>query len=223
MSTGLIVAGSPVSDTSHYAQLVADAEYLIAADSGAEVCVALGRTPDLFVGDADSVSAETLDALRDAGVPLELASADKDVSDLDLALLAASGRGLSDVVVTAAWGGRADHMLAVIGSLIDARTLSPILVEPRSFRAWVMSLRGRPVLEVGALGQTLSVLAGPEGATVSVTGTRWELQRQDLAPLSRTGLSNLVQATTAHVVVHSGVALAILDEGDRDGIAGIEA
>lgn len=222
MPTALIVAGSPVADPARYERLVVGADSVIAADSGADLCVSLGRIPDVFVGDADSVSESTLEALRSAGVPLELASADKDVSDLDLALMAARDRGVHDVVVTAAWGGRADHTLAVVGSLFDAADLAPRLVEPGLFEGWFLSSSGRPSLGVGEPGQTLSVLAGPQGATVSVSGTRWTLDHADLAAFSRTGLSNTVAGPTAEILVHTGTALLILVEPDRDAVAGTE-
>lgn len=222
MSTPLIVAGAPVADPARYADIVHDAGYLIAADSGADLCMDLGRAPDLFVGDADSVCGCTLDALREAGVTVELSPSDKDVSDLDLALSAAMARGLRDVMVTAAWGGRADHTLAVVGSLFDACSLSPILVEPGEFRAWVLGEQCRARLDAGTPGQTLSILPGPSGATVSVSGTHWPLEHARLAPLSRTGLSNVVNGSGAQVAVHAGIALVVLDESDRDGAAGIE-
>jgi len=222
MPTTLIVAGAPVADPARYESLVAGADLVIAADSGADLCAALGRVPDVFAGDADSVSETTLGALRSAGVPLELASADKDVSDLDLALTTARDRGLGNVIVTAAWGGRADHMLAVVGSLFDAADLAPQLVEPGLFEAWVMSAAGCSAARVGEQGRTLSLLAGPQGATVSVSGTRWTLDHADLPAFSRTGLSNMVVGPAADILVHSGAALLILVAPDRDAVLGTE-
>ncbi|MDO9108525.1 MAG: thiamine diphosphokinase, partial [Coriobacteriia bacterium] len=133
----LIVAGAPVADPSLLASLVSCAKFVIAADAGADLCLYLDRMPDLFVGDADSVSAATLARLCEANVRSVIAPADKDVSDLDIALSEAAERGLSEVVVCAAWGSRADHTLASVGSMLDASSLRPVLVEPGSFTAWV--------------------------------------------------------------------------------------
>jgi len=205
----LIVAGAPVSDPGTYAPLLKSAGFVIAADAGADLCMALGRAPDLFVGDADSVAPSTLELLAEGGVESHIAPSDKSVSDLDLALGAARERGGLAPVITAAWGGRADHAIAVIGSLFDAWDLQPEIVEPGSFRGWVLAPGGREELSVGGDGRILSLLAGPRGATVSVSGTRWPLSHEHLEPLSRRGLSNLVIGEAAHIAIHEGSVLVL--------------
>lgn len=205
----LIVAGAPVEDPAAYARLFEGADFVIAADAGADLCMALGRTPDLFVGDADSVSPSTLETLKERGAELRIAPADKAVSDLDLALEAARQHGDTAPMITAAWGGRADHAIAVIGSLFDAWDLAPEIVEPGSFEGWVLAPGGREELRVDGAGRVVSLLAGPCGATVTVTGARWPLSHERLEPLSRRGLSNLVIGESAHIAVHEGLVLVL--------------
>jgi len=205
----LIVAGAPISDPGTYAPLLKAAGFVIAADAGADLCIALGRAPDLFVGDADSVTHSTLELLAERGVELRIAPSDKSVSDLDLALGAARERGGVAPVVTAAWGGRADHAIAVIGSLFDAWDLRPEIVEPGSFSGWVLAPGGREELSVGGAGRILSLLAGPRGASVSVSGARWPLSHEHLEPLSRRGLSNVVTDESAHIAIHEGSVLVL--------------
>lgn len=206
----VIVAGAPVSDPSAFGPAIDAAGFLIAADSGADLCVALGRVPDLFVGDADSVSAGTLERLRAAGVESILAPTDKDLSDLDLALDAARERDARDVIVLAAWGGRADHEMAVLGSLFDNADLEPRLLEPGRFCAWLLSAGAREAVALTTRGHTFSLLAGPRGAVTSVDGARWSLSRDRLEPFSRRGLSNEVAGESALITVHEGALLAVL-------------
>lgn len=205
----LIVAGAPISDPGSYAHLLRAAGFVIAADAGADLCMALDRAPDLFVGDADSVTPSTLRLLAERGVESRIASSDKSVSDLDLALGAAREHGAVAPVITAAWGGRADHAIAVIGSLFDAWDLQPEITEPGSFSAWVLAPGGREELRVDGAGRILSLLAGPQGASVSVSGARWPLYHERLEPLSRRGLSNLVTDGSAHIAIHEGSALVL--------------
>lgn len=216
----LIVAGAPVAEYAVYAQLVSSAEYVIAADAGADLCLKLGKTPDVFVGDADSVSGRTIATLRDGGVELVMAERDKDVSDLDLALALAAERGFDEVTVTAAWGGRADHTIAVVGSLLDAAALWPVLVAPGAFTAWVLAPDSRDGLSVEGRGRTVSVLAGPGGATVSVEGARWPLDHAVLAPLSRHGLSNVVADDRLRVSICDGTALILAEDDAPSGVGG---
>ena len=52
-------------------------DLVIAADGGARHAASLGRTIDLWVGDGDSLGADGVEALRAAGVPVELAPVDR--------------------------------------------------------------------------------------------------------------------------------------------------
>ncbi len=91
----LIVAGGAVIDTSelgpalerlHWDLGDLDRVPLIAADSGAELALALGLMPDAVIGDMDSISPGTLSLLEHRGVPIIRHPRDKDRTDLELAL-----------------------------------------------------------------------------------------------------------------------------------------
>ncbi len=70
-------------------------------------------TPDLVVGDADSLGPDGLAAVRAAGIPVELAAVAKDESDLELAVAAALARGATRLTILGGLGGaRFDHALA---------------------------------------------------------------------------------------------------------------
>lgn len=209
------MAGAPVADPLLLAALVSQAQFIIAADAGADICLHLERMPDLFVGDADSVSVATLARLRESNVESVVAPTDKDVSDLDIALSTATERGLDEVVVCAAWGSRADHTLACVGSLFDASRIRPVLVEPESFTAWVMDADARSRIVLVGAGRTFSVLPGPSGARVSISGAHWDLEGARLAPGSRHGLSNRALAGEVTVSISQGKALVIQLEPDQ--------
>ena len=81
----LVFAGGDAVDARWHDELSGDA-YVIAADSGLEQVHALGRRADLVVGDFDSVSAAALERARAEGSLIEEHPADKDATDLELAL-----------------------------------------------------------------------------------------------------------------------------------------
>jgi thiamine pyrophosphokinase len=86
---------------------------VIAADGGARKTARAGLAPDLVVGDADSLGEDGLAAVRAAGVPVELAAAAKDETDLELAVVTAVGRGATRLTILGALGGsRFDHAVA---------------------------------------------------------------------------------------------------------------
>src|SRR4051794_2717798 len=79
-------------------------DLVIAADGGARHAQRLGVTLDLWVGDGDSLGEDALAELA-AGVPVERSPADKDQTDLELAVDAALARGSAGLVIVGALGG----------------------------------------------------------------------------------------------------------------------
>ena len=43
-------------------------DFIIAADGGAQHCISLGVTPDVIIGDFDSLEPDTLTAFQHAGI-----------------------------------------------------------------------------------------------------------------------------------------------------------
>lgn len=208
MADVLIVGGAPGHDGPVTGAIVRDARYVIAVDRGAEACRLAGRVPDLFVGDADSVSAETFEWARVGGAKTLVLPVDKDHSDLDAALSEARRLGLADVAITCITGGRTDHMLVAVYSLLEFPDLRPMIVEP-ALGGWVLDAKHRSAVSVAGAGRVVSVLAGCSGANVSITGTRWELERADLSPFSSHGLSNRIVGAGCLVTCHQGSCLVL--------------
>src|SRR5829696_5858200 len=102
--------------------------YVIAADSGLDHARALGWPVDLVVGDLDSVSVAALTDARATGVAVEEHAAEKDETDLELALDAAVRWGATHVTVVGGHGGRLDHLLANI-LLLAAPAYASVVVD----------------------------------------------------------------------------------------------
>ncbi|MDR3685933.1 MAG: thiamine diphosphokinase [Coriobacteriia bacterium] len=206
----LLVAAAPVSGSVPLvAQLASGSDLVIAVDGGGGVCLDAGVTPDVVLGDFDSLPAEQLEWLRSQGTRVVEFSAKKDATDLELALTEARAAGATRVVVTCATAGRLDHTLAVMGALARSADLRPTIVEPQ-LAAWVLCTDARCELRLGLPGTTLSLVALIGSAVVSATGVEWPLDRAMLSPLSGLGVSNVVTSDDGCVVtVHEGVLLVL--------------
>jgi thiamine pyrophosphokinase len=207
----LIVGSAPASGAeSFYADTVRAAGTLIAADAGLELCLASGRVPDVCVGDFDSVSPKALRDAERAGASVRRFPAEKDESDLDLALGVARELGASRVVFTAAFAERPDHTLASLGTLLSAADLSGVAKEP-GWTAYALSSRTRATLTLAESPATLvSIMAVGTPVTVSSAGLQYPLEHLTLQPLSSRGLSNVCVDTTQEIVLHEGVALVLV-------------
>ncbi len=209
VTRALLVCAAPVVG---YGDLIRDlaleSDVVIAVDGGALLCRQASVTPDLVVGDLDSIDAETLGLLDTGATAFIKYPADKDDSDLDLAVAQARSQGITEIVVCAAFSGRLDHTLAAVGTLASAPDLRPEIVEPEQ-RGWILSSSHRPRLDIGPIGATISVLALCERVVVSMHGVRWPLVHERLSLLDSRTLSNVTTHADAYIQLHSGVALVV--------------
>jgi thiamine pyrophosphokinase len=192
----------------------ADRPTIIAADGGAGRALGAGVTPDLVVGDFDSLSEADHEQLRSLGVDLREAARDKDESDLELCLLTALQRGARDVTVLGALGStRPEHGLANLLLLADPR-LDDVRVTiaghgSRITRTGTAVGPGRVSLE-GTPGDFVSLLpldAAVEGVTT--TGLRFSLAGETLSLGPTRGLSNELLDRQAGVTSLRGRLLVV--------------
>lgn len=185
-------------------------DFVIAADGGARHAADVGRTIDLWVGDGDSLGAEGVEALRAAGVPVELAAVDKDESDTELAIVAAARAGATRVtIVGALGGGRIDHSLANVWLLAHPalRDRSAWLVDDRA-RIRVVAA-GRHDLG-GRIGDLVTLFPfGGDAAGLTTHGLRYPLSDEPLLSGSTRGLSNVREAPDAALEVRAGKVLIV--------------
>lgn len=190
---------------------------VVAADGGFRRALALGLQPDLVVGDGDSLGANELDRLAEAGMPIERSPTTKDESDAELAVLAALHRGAEAITILGALGGpRLDHALANIGllalpqlagvsaTLLDASVRVRLLCAPGpAGEPARLDLAGEP-------GDVVSLIPqGPGVRGVTTTGLRYPLRDEPLPEGPARGLSNVRIAPEASVVLRSGHLLIV--------------
>ena len=213
-AAAVIVAGGDPVPADGLPPLPAD-RFVIAADGGLHAARDLGLSVDLVVGDFDSATPEAVAWAEQQGADLERHPADKDATDLQLALEAAVERNLSPVVVLGGAGfDRIDHFMAN----------ALLLAQPR-FRGlrpqwWVKGAHVAPVhgrLEINAApGDLVTLLPiGGEATGVTTRGLRWRLDDETLEPGSTRGVSNEMTDPSAEVSVLTGTLLAIHTRGPR--------
>ncbi len=206
--TALVLAGGSLHVTPRLRAAVAGARPVIAADGGLRHARPLGVTPDLLVGDLDSVAAA--DRAAWPGLAVEAFPTDKEALDLELALDAARARGASRTLVVGAFGGRLDQSLAA--AQIAARR-----AEDGADLALLDGVQDvHPVAAGGSLalalpaGTTFSLLAGGDAARVRVRGARYPLDDATLPRGVGRGVSNVATGGGTRVDVSAGVVLVIV-------------
>ena len=156
--------------------------FVVAADSGLAHAVALERHVDLVVGDLDSVDLDLLAEARRSGSTVEAHPSDKDQTDLELALDAATARGYQHLTVVGGHGGRLDHFLANLTVLASPR-YAGARVDAWVGQAHVVVVRGDAEL-LAAPGSLLTLVPlGGSGARDPHRGAALRAHRRG----SRTG------------------------------------
>lgn len=182
--------------------------FVIAADAGVNRLAALGAVPDLIVGDFDSLGTIP-EGDRVIRHPVR-----KDDTDTMLAVRIGLARGMRRFRICGGMGGRLDHTLANLQTLlfIAARGGRGVLTDGE---ASMTVIRNGTALLRGGSG-TLSVFAvGGPARGVTLRGTDYTLEDAELLPEMPLGVSNRFTAHPAEIAVRRG-ALAVYWQGGPD-------
>ena len=205
----VILAGSGVVVTPRLLAQTRSADLVIAADGGLRHARSLGLTPDLVLGDFDSVSPEDLATF--ATTPQTRYPTDKDELDLELALTHAVARGASDLVLVGTLGERFDQSLAAV--LIGTRyAREGLTVSLHSGRQDVFLLAEGVTRSIDLEpGQLFSLLSLVEVSKLSVQGAEFGLKDAALPFGVGRGVSNRVTEPPLTVSLHSGLVALIVE------------
>ncbi len=199
--------GELVNNTAVHTLLQPD-DTLVAADGGYLHMKKLGLRPHLIIGDLDSLPAPEVESLRAAGVELEIYPREKDATDLELALVRLAERGVHEIRVVAALGGRLDQTLANL-YLLEMDELKGIDVRLDDGREEILIIRSKATV-TGTPGDTLSLLS-MEGCSKGITtqGLKYPLKGETLCPSRSRGISNVMLEPEAVIEVRTGALLCI--------------
>jgi thiamine pyrophosphokinase len=214
----VIFANGTLGDPESARALIQPGDLLIAADGGSRHLQQTGLLPSVLIGDFDSLEETELEKYRAAGVEIIQHPAQKDFTDLELALQYAQRRGAAEVLVLAALGARWDQTLAnlLLPASPELDSCRIVLIDgPQEIRL----LRGGDTLQVrGRPGDTVSLipLAG-DALGVTTQNLEYPLREEKLVFGETRGVSNVMLGDQASVHVEGGLLLCVVihhtDEG----------
>jgi thiamine pyrophosphokinase len=207
-----VFLGGVYEETAYYLGWAAAADLVVGADAGAGFLLDTAVRPDVVVGDFDSLPAAQVAGLEAAGVELVRHPVRKDQTDGELAVDEAMRRGAGEVVLAGALGAL-DHTLGHLAVLrrLDAAAVPSRLVAP-GLTVRVLAAPSRVRLDAPP-GVRVSVVPLGGSATVTLTGLAYPLERGTLPADACLGLGNSVAGPDAVIVVHQGVATALVESG----------
>ena len=205
--TLIFIGGDPPHPNTRQ-HLPADS-YVVAADSGYAHAIAMGFVPNELVGDMDSITAVDLTDARDSNTLISQFSADKDLTDTEIAIASALERQSSHITVVSGGGDRFDHLLAMAHSLAScAHTVETTLfigTARVSYATYTKEFRMNT-----QPGRIVSLIPIGGAATVTTTGLQWELTNSTLQSFASRGVSNIANGESVTINVTDG-SLAIIE------------
>ena len=208
MQRVIIFANGEIPSLENARLLLHPDDHVICADGGSRHALALGITPNLVIGDMDSVDKQQWQELKNAGVPIELFPRDKNETDLELALNRAIELEPQEIIIVAALGGRLDQTFGNTALLSDARLSAVDVclddgVEEIFFCRDLGEVHGRG-------GDTVSLIPwGNPVQGVQTQGLKWPLHNETLYPEKTRGISNEMTGEVASIKITTGLLLVI--------------
>ena len=203
IKTALIFGGGAFSLPEEW-PLTEKADLILAADHGADYAVRLGLSVDVVVGDLDSLAGDV-----PPGAELVRLRAEKDDTDLAVAIKEAVHRGARKILLLCCFGGRADQTLATYQTMLntaedgieifglDETTTVSVATPEHS----VTATKKDRYLSVFCLGE--------QAKGVTIQGVKYPLDRASLSADYPLGVSNEIVEDHAAVSVEQGALLVM--------------
>lgn len=181
---------------------------IICADVGAQHCLKIDVSPEVVIGDLDSLDPEAAAALSRRGTRISGYPPEKDETDTQLALQYALSLEPEEIRIFGALGGRLDHTLANLSVLKLALDRG---VPARLVDEWseILLIRERCILE-GEEGQTVSLFPFTSAVTgITLEGFAYSLEGDTMEIGRPYGISNVLTGQQGVISLAEGILIVI--------------
>ncbi len=183
-----------------------DADIVICADGGARHLFNKGLTPDIIIGDLDSIDTDILKQFQELGVSLQKHPTHKDKSDTELAIEFAIEKGANDIVLLGATGNRIDHSMANIMLLYRLlnQNINVVIIDSHNevfITKNVLRLNNKKGCFISIIPLTNS--------KITLKGFEYDTNNVDFNLGSTLGVSNVIVDKEGLVKVEKGACLVI--------------
>ena len=178
-------------------------DLIIAADAGYLTAKALGVTPDILLGDFDTLGVENIpDGIECLRVPAE-----KDDTDTQLAVKVAIERGAWEIVIVGGLSGRLDHTLSTLSILEDLwkRKEGRIYATLTDGKNRVRYIRGSGTILPRSQYRYFSLIAADDLVKgVTLEGCKYPLKNGRISRRHQWAVSNEIEGNCALIEISRG-------------------
>lgn len=192
-------------------------ECIIGIDRGLEFCCRNEIIPQYILGDFDSIDPEIIAWYKSRkDIPVKEYKPEKDATDTRIGLELALSLGSSRIFLLGATGGRLDHYMGNLQSLI--------LPAKEGKEGWILDSqnaitvlsKGRSIAKEQQFGKYISFFSmGDKVTKISLKGFKYPLSGYCMTNDDGIGVSNELAEDTAYVDFECGYLLMVMSK-DRD-------
>ncbi|MCJ7690658.1 MAG: thiamine diphosphokinase [Clostridiaceae bacterium] len=205
----IIVSGGIPPSRELLTKEIIEGAFIIAADSGANCLYDYNITPNLLLGDFDSIHKNVLNYFKKNNCIIDIYPTEKDFTDTEIAVRKAISMKPSKIVLLGCTGSRIDHLLGNIGMLkicLENSVNAYIVDENNDIR-----LSNTSTSLNGVVGRIFSVQAyGDEVIGLTIAGAKYPLNNYNLKIGESISISNEFVSSNVQLNFKSGTLMIIL-------------
>ena len=207
----LIVCGGEIDgDFAERLIMSSGFEVIIAADRGMDFLYEHKITPDIIVGDFDSVKNEALSYFKEKGMSdMRVLNPEKDDTDSECALQIALDHGADHIIIIGATGTRIDHVLgniSLLGKAMSEGTRAELLDTHNRIRMIDNELE---IEKNKQYGKYVSIIPVCKNNKITLEGFKYPLKDYTFEGFNTLGISNEIVDDIAKITVNEGQYIVI--------------
>ncbi|MDK2809890.1 MAG: thiamine pyrophosphokinae [Petroclostridium sp.] len=203
-----VISNGNIVDYGFFRNMISETDLIICADGGAKHAQKIGVTPDVIIGDLDSIEQHCYHDMIAKNIQIINYSTDKDETDTQLAVEYAIQRGCEEIILIGSLGSRFDHSFANVSLLklvLDKGIKGRIINENNEIYLIndYIQLRGK-------VGEKLSLLPlTPNVSGITTKGLQYGLNNAQMKFGIPNGISNVFIKPEAEITIKEGLLLVI--------------
>lgn len=200
----VIISGSPDTNVEEIKSLCTSDDFIVCADSGYSFAKKAGLTPNLIIGDFDSLKEEL-----PQNTEVVKLNTHKDDTDTEHCVMECIRRGYKDFLLLGSIGGRTDHTFANIATLAFLSEYNYNGIA-RNNGEEIRILKEGSYEMNNKKGLIFSVLPyGCESVNVTYKGAEYMLNNKTLTYNVSRGISNVFVDDEAEITINRGRAILL--------------
>jgi len=207
----VILGGELIIDT-WVKDILESCEIIVAADNGVSHCLKMSITPNICVGDFDSICPEDFGTAKRLGWKIKRFPEDKDETDGQIAVEEAVNLGAEKITIIAGLhgGSRFDHMLSNV-FLLTSYNLAAKDIRLVDKTIEISLITPKSIHNINQLNNTIISLIPLTHYVkgIKTHGLKYNLFEEDLYMGHTRGISNIVLKENAKVSILEGLLLII--------------